>query len=188
MANVFRYFIRKKDKYSRLRYMHFYSDLGVILFLFMQNAVTLSNTTALCKQDVVFPIIKGIRIKSVYGFDSAIARTAHECGELCLRRNVCRSATFLPGKYICHFNAVVNSSNTGIEDVNAEYVESDAVQLVRTILSETRLCEFISYMYILYPCVVIGNNVIVSAGREAYLYSVCSFDCTAVMENWKVWS
>ena len=104
--------------------------ISILLLVFMCDLLIANDNVKTCYRSTVVPSTKGIRVNSLYAFESIALQTLHKCRELCQRRLICKSANFIAGERKCHLNAVMLSDDTAVLDINAEYIEKDAVDTV----------------------------------------------------------
>ena len=113
--------------------------LSVLLF----DMVTAVEHSNMCRSNVVIPSIKGVRVNSVYAFESIAVNTIHECTELCQRRKICKSANFMADERKCHLNAVIITNATGVSHASSEYIEKDSLDFVSIKIELTLKLEFV---------------------------------------------
>ena len=101
-----------------------------ILFSVLFELTFCTESVKQCRNSIVSPFIKGIKVSSLYAFESISARTVYECSELCQRRKICKSATFLAKEQKCQLNAVKKANAATIHDTSSEYIENAAFESV----------------------------------------------------------
>ena len=106
-----------------------------IIHFLIGVAASFSNIKT-CNNIMDLPVTNGIKLQSLYAFESLTSHTVFECAELCIRRTLCRSANFLSDKRMCELNSVIKTDDIVAVDDNAEYLQKDEMQAVSSIQSE----------------------------------------------------
>ena len=99
---------------------------SILMIVLLFDFVIAKENVKTCRESIVIPATKGIRINSLYVFESIAVRTLYQCSELCQRRKICRSANFMADEQRCHLNAVILSNVTAVHDTSAQYIGNDA--------------------------------------------------------------
>ena len=75
-------------------------------------------------------LTKGVKVNSLYAFESLVLMSTYGCAELCHRRKLCKSANFLTDKNICQLNTAMLSNVSVVTDDNAHYIQKISTQSV----------------------------------------------------------
>ena len=106
----------------------------LLLSLLVFDLVTAVENSKTCRiaSSVVIPTVKGVRVNSVYAFESIAVHAIRECRELCQKRKICKSADFMADERKCHLNAVIMTNATAVSHASTEYIEKDNLDFVST--------------------------------------------------------
>ena len=109
----------KQNSFENMkRSQDFYFVIVVLFFEFIQTSQNLGT----CRNGFTLRWIGGIKVNSLYTFESPVSFTSAECAELCYRRKQCKSANFLASNKTCQLNSIAISSLTTVYDEDAYYI------------------------------------------------------------------
>ena len=100
------------------RLLDFYMVLVVLFFDFTNS---LQNSGS-CRNDLSYRRKSGMKVNSLYTFESLFLFGASECAESCYRRKICKSVNFFASNYTCQFNSIAISSLTTVYDEDVYYI------------------------------------------------------------------
>ena len=102
---------------------------------------------------------RGLKVDPFYAFESPVSLNVYQCAELCLRRKLCKSSSFLADQDICLLNSVVLSDLNAVNDVNAVYIhknDNEAVSIFLLDIVAVALLVYYSILYTFYIVYVYG--------------------------------
>ena len=96
----------------------FYVTMITIVSIHVYASAILLNST------------KGVKVNSLYAFESLLLMSTYGCAELCHRRKLCKSANFLTDRNICQLNTEILSNISAVTDDNAQHIRKISTQSV----------------------------------------------------------
>ena len=126
----------------------------IFIALLHCHAITARDKTGRCQASLPLPTRTGVKVNSLYVFESMVSGNIYECAKLCFRRSICKSANFLLNSGVCQLSATLLTNMTSVDDANSQHIDRDSIGKVSTYyLSYSKNVSFYDKLQLLHDTI-----------------------------------